>query len=248
MATSFGALCTDFYVNQKIAVKMDLPSDRETILNFYDRVRQDQPSMSKFRRFTDELALESGRREGAYRWLAMRRNSIRSGHVNPDTLEEAYALHRLLLRLAPYHLSLSPLDIEYQELLFGFDLEAKANQHEIVYDALFARTPLASLMDYGDARPLDLQPVFGITLDKRCDLQAFFEVKTATTPGQVRAGRYRTEPISIFLTLRKMGPIDKPDDLLESFETLRRHAERLAEEHVVPDLLTPISRAITSAT
>ncbi len=248
MATSFGALCTDFYVNQKIAVKMDLPHDRETVLHFYDRVRQDQPSMSKFRRFTDELALESSRREGAYRWLALRRASIRTGHVNPDTLEEAYALHRLVLRLAPYHLSLSPLDIEYQELLFGFDLEAKANQHEIIYDALFARSPLASLLEYGNARPIDLQPVFGISLDNRLDLQAFFEVKATTSHGQIRANRYRTEPVSIFLTLRKIGPIEKPEDLLEGFELLRKHAERLANDHVVPDLLTPISRAITSAT
>lgn len=247
MATSFGALCTDFYINQKIAVKMDLPSDRETIMHFYDRIRQDQTTMTKFRRFPDELALESSRREGAYRWLAMRRTSIRSGHVNPESLEEAYHLHRLVLRLAPYHLSLSPLDIEYQELLFGFDLEAKTNQHEIVYDALFANSPLASLMDYGKAKPIDVQPIFGITLDPRGELQAFFEVKTTTTQSQVRSGRYRTEPLSLFLTVRKMGPIDKPDDLLDGLELLKRHAERLATEHVVPDLLTPISRALTSS-
>ena len=37
MATSFGALCTDFYINQKVGLKMDLPADRETILHLFDR-------------------------------------------------------------------------------------------------------------------------------------------------------------------------------------------------------------------
>ena len=51
MATSYGALCTDFYINQKLALKMDLPSDRETILHFFDLVRREMPSMHRFRRY-----------------------------------------------------------------------------------------------------------------------------------------------------------------------------------------------------
>lgn len=247
MSTSFGALCTDFYVNQKIAVKMDLPGDRETILHLFDRVRVDQPSMKKFRRFTDELSLESARRNGAYRWLAMRRNTIRSGQVNPDSMEEAYDLHRMILKVVPYHMSISPLDLDYQELMFGFDLECRGNQNEIVFDALFADSPLSKLLNYGAAKALDVQPVFGMALNDRCDLQAFFEVKTLTSQGQVRTGRYRPEPISIFLTLRKSGPIDKVEDLVENFELMRGHGEKLAQTRLVPDLLTPISRAITSS-
>jgi arylsulfatase A-like enzyme len=46
MATSFGALCDDFYINQAIAVKMDLPTERDTLLHMFDRVRADQPTMA----------------------------------------------------------------------------------------------------------------------------------------------------------------------------------------------------------
>ena len=247
MATSFGALCTDFYVNQKIAVKMDLPGDRETLLHLFDRIRADQPTMSRFKRYTDELALESNRREGSYRWIALRQNSIRAGHVNPDSLDDAYALHRLILKITPYHLSMSPLDIDYQEVMFGFDLECRANQHELVFEALYANSPLAALVERSDARPLDVQPVIGLSLNRKCDLQAYFEVKTATTQGQVRSGKFRSEPISILLTIRKHGPINHIDDLLTRFDELRGHAERLADDRLVPDLLTPISRAITSS-
>ena len=244
MATSFGALCTDFYINQQVALKMDLPGDRETILHLFDRIRAELSDMDRFHRYSDELALESRRREGEYRWLALRQQSIRSGHVNGDSLEQMYRVHRLVLELAPFYLTISPLDVNYVELLFGFDLDCKANHNEIVYDALIAETSLAGMLDYPDARPTDVQPIFGFCLPGKEDVQVFFEVKTRTSPAQVRRGRYRAEPISVFLTLRRQGPIQKPDELPAIFEMLRGHAERLAADKVAPQLLTPISRAI----
>ena len=146
MATSFGALCTDFYVNQKVALKMDLPCDRETIMSLFDRVRKVRPNMEKFRRYDDELALESKRRDDEYTWLALRQTNIRTGHVNPQSMEDMYDYHRMILEVVPYYLSLSPLDIDYLELMFGFDLECQNNHDEVVYDALFADTPLADLL------------------------------------------------------------------------------------------------------
>ncbi len=247
MATSFGALCTDFYINHKLAVKMDLPADRETVLQLFDRVRNDQPNMRKFRRYPDELALESSRHEGTYQWLALRDNNVRSGYVNPDSLDVAYSLHQLILKLAPYYLSVSPLDVDYLELMFGFDFETNANQHEVVYEALFADSPLASLLTLDNNKPIDVQPIFGISLSERCDLQAFFEVKTSTSVGQIRRNKFRTEPLSVFLTIRRMGAVDSVDDLVEHFATLRHFAEQLASERVVPDLIGPINRVLTSS-
>jgi len=245
MATSFGALCTDFYINQKLALKMDLPVDRETVLHLFDRVRGELPDMDRFKRFSDELALESPRRDGAYRWLALRRNSIRSGTVNPESMDEGYDLHALVMKLAPFFLSVSALDIRGVELALGFDLECKANHHAIVAEALAPEgSPLGSLVEAEGARPIDFQPIVGLTLDRSSKVRAYFEVKARTTPGQVRAGRYRTEPISVVLTLRRGGPIERVEQLPEVLADLRARGERLAEEKLVPNLVSPISRAI----
>jgi len=244
MATSFGALCTDFYVNSKLGLKMDLPSDRDTVLHLFDRIRAEVPVMHRFRRYSDEFALESARRDGEYQWLALRQRSVRAGHVNPESMDQAFVLHKAILELAPYYLALSPLDVDYFEVMLGFDLDCKANHNRIVYEALLQDTPLGGLVDVNGGRPIDVQPLFGAALDDRCGLQAFFEVKTRTSLGQIRADRYRTEPISILLTVRRMGPIDKAEDLPAWLSELRRDAERLATEKVVPNLLTPISRAI----
>lgn len=247
MATSFGALSSDFYVNQKLALKMDLPGERETILHLYDQVRKAVPSMDRFRRYEGELALESSRREAEYRWVAIRRTSIRTGHVNPGSMADAYQLHRLILDQAPYHLTISPLDVDYVELLFGFDLECKANHDAVVFEALFGNSPVAALTRGADTNVLDVQPVFGLALGDRGEIQAHFEVKTRTKNRRGNAGRYKHEPISIFLTVRKYGPVHNLDELQQIFDTLAQHAETLAGERLVPSLLTPISRQITSS-
>lgn len=248
MATSFGALCTDFYINQKLALKMDMPAERETILHFFDHIRKAMPSMNRFRRYEGELALESSRRDSEYKWLALRRTSIRSGHVNPQTMEEAYRFHRLLLEISPYHLTISPLDVDYLELMFGFDLECKENHDRIIYEALYEGTPMANLLAEGDeaGKILDVQPVFGQSLTEAGDLQAYFEVKTRPKSRRGSSRGYRNEPISIFLTLRKYGPIDDVNQLQTELDKLTRAADHLAGERLVPDLLTPIAQRINA--
>ena len=247
MATSYGALCSDFYVNQKLAMKMDLPTDRETILHTFDRIRKSIPSMDRFRRYDGELALESPRREPEYRWLSMWGKHIRTGHVNPESMREGYKLHRLVLEQTPYHLTISPLDVDFLELTFGFDLECRQNHDEVVADALFMRTPLADLLRLEGTRVLDVQPSLGISLSEDGNLQASFEIKTRRKNRRGRSGRYRQDPISILLSIRQYGPIDEIGDLPKIFDTLTNHAETLTTERLVPNMLLPISRQITSS-
>jgi hypothetical protein len=250
MATSFGALCTDFYINQKLSVKMDLPYERETVLHLFERVRKSVPGMDRFRRYDNELALESSRREAEYRWLALRQSSVRTGHVNPQSMKSAYAFHSLLLELVPYHLSVSPLDVDHIDLMLGFDLECMDNHDEVVFEALYAHTPmrdLAALDRYPNAKAIDVQPVFGLALEERGDLQAFFEVKTRPRNRRGHVSRSREEPISVMLTIRQYGPGPAGAEIKDMLPALAEHAERLATEKLVPDVLTPIARQIASS-
>lgn len=246
MATSFGALCTDFYVNQKVAVKMDLPTSRETVLDMFDRVRRELPQMDRFRRFEGELALESAEHASQYSWLALRRTNIRSGWVNPDSLEQAYRLHRLILDVAPFFLSISPLDVEFIELVFGFDLQAERNRNEVVFDALLGNSPLASMIDHTRESVLEAQPFIGFTLNDKCDLQAFVEVKTRSRANEIATGRFDDEPISVYLTVRQYGALRSVDEFATVFTTLSGQIERLAEERVIPNIVIPIRDAIMS--
>lgn len=243
--SEFGAWCSDFYVNQRLSLKMDLPDRREPVLELFDRVRRECPRLSRMRRFEGEVALESADDAREFMWVSLRRTSLRSGHVNPASTADAYHLHRMLLETAPWYLSMSPLDIDHVELVFGFDIETEANRDEIVFGALMGESPLASLVDHSHDRPLDIQPCVGLALNPAGDLQAFFEVKTRPHAADANPRASVAEPISVFCTVRKTGPLKALEELPVVFATLCGHAERLCEQRVIPHLVMPIRQAIS---
>ena len=46
-------------------------------------------------------------------------------------MPKGYDFHRMVLKVAPYHLTISPLDVDYLELTFGFDLECGVSLIEV---------------------------------------------------------------------------------------------------------------------
>jgi hypothetical protein len=243
MSESYRALCSDFYVNQKVSVKLDLPDTRETVLDLFERVRKAYPAMQSFRRYEEELALESEAGQTPQQWLAIRNSTIRSGVVNPDSFDDAYGLHRCVLEVAPYFLSISPLDIEFIELLFGFDLLASGSHDAIVAEALLGESPLSSLLDVQGGVPIDFQPMFGLRLGEAgTRLQAHFEIKT-------RSGPERTpgEPISIYLTVRQYDPGVGVSELPTVLDRLVEHGQGLVQSTLVPSLLGPLREAIAGS-
>lgn len=245
MSDSYRALATDFFVNQKLSLKLDLPRERQTVLDMFDRVRRQFPSMNQFKRYRDELALESETAAHEHRWVAIRNNNIRSGSVNPESLDEAYALHRHILEVAPFFMSISPLDVDSLELLYGFDLAAGGNHDEIVFDALIANTPLARMFDIPGASPIDCQPIFGVVLHEANDIEAICEIKTRSGGRHGRAEGSH-EPISVYLTLRKYGPVNDIKQLPDILRMLIAQGEQLVDTRLVPSIVVPLRDVIAS--
>lgn len=242
MPDSFRVLCSDFYINQKLSVKLDLPRSRETSLDLFERLRREFPEMHSFRRHKEELALESPTQGVPHRWTAVRSSNVRSGVVNPEHEEQAYGLHRTILEVAPYYLSISALDIEYLELLYGFDLAAGGCHDRIVADALLADSPLGGLANLDGGELVEFQPLIGAVLTGDDQIEAHFEVKTRS------GGRERGngEPISVYLTLRQYEPVREVKELLDRFESFADKGQQLVSERVVPGLLQPIKESIVS--
>jgi hypothetical protein len=246
MATAYGALCTDFFVNQKLSLLLDLPSERETILGLFDRIRKERPQMHRLRRLDGELSLESKEDEPHYEWLALRRTSIRSGSVNPEALEDASKLHEMILHVAPFFLTISPIDIEYLEVVFGFDLETEANRNEVAFDALMGDAAIAGIVDRDRDALLDCQPYVSFALDESRQTHAIIDVKTRVRASEQQSGRFQNNPITVYCTVRRHGPFKSVDELPQVFGRLMKRAERLADERVVPKVLMPIRDVIMS--
>ena len=196
--TSLGAICADFYINQKLSLKMDLPSGRESVLDMFDRIRKEVPEMDRLRRYEGELALESPESHAQYNWLALNQTAIRSGWVNPESLGDALPLHRLILEVAPYYLSISPSTSSSSSSSSASTWRRRRNRNEIVFEALLADSPLRALVDTEHESVLEAQPLHRFSLSHRCDVQAFVEVKTRVrSPRWPRASTAAIRSVSI---------------------------------------------------
>src|SRR5215470_14024004 len=139
MSHPFVAFCDDFYVNMRLGSQLPLPHTRETVMHFFEQVQKSFPQMTRFRKLDNgEMNLEEDRTSGSRRWMSLEGKRLSSGHVNPESIEQALALHTRLLQYVPHQLSLSPIEIDYLDILFGFDLEFKGNHDEIIAESLFA--------------------------------------------------------------------------------------------------------------
>jgi len=244
MPSTYRALCSDFYINSKLNVRMELPTNREPILELFERTRRTYPAMNAFRRYKDELALEAAPNATPHRWIAIRSASVRAGVVNPNTSDEMYSIHRTSMEISPYFLSISPLDIEYIELLYGFDLTARGNHDAIAANALLGGSPMAALFESDGIDIVDCQPTMGMKLVDDQGIEAHFEVKTRSKGKKDTEAN--PEPISVYLTLRKHDPVTDLSALTEQLNELIERGQNLVDEYALPNLLMPLREEIAS--
>jgi hypothetical protein len=247
MSNPFAAFCDDFYVNMRLGSQLNLPHQRETLLHFFERIQKEYPAMGRFRKSeSGEYNLEEDRSSHTYRWASVEPKRLASGHVNPASVEESLKLHSLLLQLAPYHLGISPIEVDYLDLLFGFDLSFSGNHDEIIADSLYAQSPLACLTEEMGAKAVDFQPSVTVALSDDCRLQARIDVVTRTNSYQVRTGDYSDDVISVYLILRRYWGDRPKEPMHEMLPQMAERCEQLCTQHILPRVLKPISSAIAS--
>lgn len=249
MNGGLGAVCDEFYVNNRLFLKLDLKLERETILHFFDRLRKEYPLLRKLRRRDDGCLLleEETPEQTGKRWLRVDRTSLRFGQFGPEDPDDVRRFGELILTQAPFHLSFSDLDYDHLEVVYGFDLEYCGNHDQLVAETLWGEHAGTSLL-FGDeaVHIIDAQPYYGISLSPKCDLQAYVEIKSRTTTYEVRSGSYESQPISVLLTTRKYWGLEEPVAPAETLNKLYEIADELATDKLVPNFVNPLAAAIAS--
>ena len=245
--SSYGSLCDDFYIDMYVNTELPLPSGRDTLLAFFERIQRQVPSMASFtRRENGEHCLEEPTESGQYRWVTVENNRVGSGYVNPPGFEDAYALDRLVLQIAPYMLGLSHLDIGSLDVTFMMDFIYEGNHDEIIAEALFEGTPLGCLLDLPNSKAIGFSPSVITGLSDDCRLQARIGVESRTSTYEVRNAKFRSEePISLYLTVRQYPRADEKFDVMTSFARQCRIAEELMAAKIVPNFVRPLANAIS---
>lgn len=254
---SYSSLCDDFYIDMFINTQMELPTGRDTILAFFERIQKQFPSMSCFyRRENNEYCLEEDHNLGQYRWVALEGDRIGSGVVNPCDFEMAYCQDRLILELAPYMLSVSPLDVSSLDVTFAMDFDCAGSHDEVIAEALFGSSAFNCLLDLPSARPIGYSPAVVVALSDDCRTQGRIGVESKTSAYEPwRKEEDADEAISLSFTVRRYRPFNEsdkglpgrpagPEDLLKSFERQCRLAQHIMAEKIVPNFVHPLVETI----
>lgn len=235
----------DFCVFVNLRSKLDLPSQRETVLHFFESLRRSFPSFSEFdRRESGEFFLEESPEVGpTRRFLSMEANRLSSGIMNPEDLAQADEQHRRMLELAPFHLGLSSLDCDTLEVVFSFDLDFSGNHDSLVAETLTAGSPLGEMLRTPGGRLLFFQPSMTFVLDESCRLQWTLAFQTRTDAFQLRTGQFPDLPISVYLTVQQFWA-GREESFADGYTRLRGIGKELLETNVGPRVLAPLAEAI----
>jgi hypothetical protein len=237
----------DFYVNMNLNTEMELPGSRDTVLHYFEQMKKAFPTLSNFyTRENGDLVLEGDKEQESYRWLAIEPKRLCSGHVNPDVLEDAYRQHEMVLELAPHLLTISLLDCEALDVMYGFDFTYEGNHDAVVAEALGLGPALEGLLDVPGARVMNFEPSVTVALDEACRLQCRLTVETRTNAYQVRTGEFPEDQISLYFTVRQYWGTGPEQTYLESFRRQRQIGEEVVETLIIPRVVRPLARAIAS--
>jgi hypothetical protein len=242
---SYASLCDDFGMSAYLHSKLEMPTNREAVLHFFEAVQKAFPKMTDFeRRDNGEYMLEEDRDTGSYRWASLDARRLCTGFVNPPALEDGDAHNERVLEMAPYHLDLHAMQCESMDVLYYFDFLYQGNHDEVVAEALATGTPLEGLAQVPGGRVLHYQPTLMMALDDACQLQSRLSIETRTNAYQVRTGHFPESPISVYFTVRQFWGKQPFKTFAESYQNQRRVLDELVNTYIIPNVITPLQRAI----
>ncbi len=241
----YSSLSDDFYVNMNLGTEMELPANRETVLHFFERVQKTYPSMRNFySRERGDFVLEEDKDQGNYRWCTIEPKRVCSGQVNPESIEGALEQHQLVLELAPYMLSVSPLDCEALDLLFGFDFTYRGNHSQLVAEALGVSPAVEPMIEIPGSTVINHEPSLTVALDDQCRLQFRLSVETRTNAYQVRTGDFPEEQLSVYVTARQYGSLAADKTFVETLDRLAGICHEMLDSYVIENVLRPLAQTI----
>jgi hypothetical protein len=241
----YHAFCDDYYVNMNLNTEMELPQSRETVLHFFEQIKKHHPGMRNFyTRERGEFVLEEDKDQGNYRWTSIETRRVSSGYVNPPSVEEALKQHQLVLDMIPYALSVSPLDCESLNVMYGFDYTYRGNHNQLLVDALGVAPAFEKMTEIPGATVLANEPSIQFALDEDCRLQCRLSVESRTSAYHVRTKEFPEEQISVYFTARRYGSLDGSETYVTAMQRLAETCREIVDGYVVENVLRPLQQAI----
>jgi len=237
----------EFYLNVNLNTELPLPNGRDTVLHFFEQMKKGFPDLRNFfTRESGDLVLEGDKEAGSYRWVAIEPRRLASGHVNPEDLDACDRQHEMVLDLAPHLLTISELDCEALDVMFGFDFAYEGNHDEVVAEAIGLGPGLEGILGTREGRVIHFEPSLTLALDESCRLQARLAIETRTNAYQIRTGEFPEDQISVYFTIRQYWGNGPDRSFVDSYRKQRAIGEEILHERIIPRIVQPLAQAIAA--
>ena len=249
MANSYAALCDEFYINMRLGTLMKMAHDRATIVSFFERMQRLYPNMVNFHQDArhGESSIEENRVNNSYRWMSLEAQRLSSGFLNSPETQDAYKYNASVLETVPYYLAVSPVDLDYLDVLWGFDFNYKGNHHELICEAILNESPMGKLMEAPGARALNFEISGIVSLSEDARTHARVWVEPRTTQSQIRSGEFVEEMLSVYVIVRQWSGGRRLPDLHELHNRLVELGEKFIGDQVLTGFIAPIREGDSAA-
>jgi uncharacterized protein YjfI (DUF2170 family) len=226
---------------------MELPNNRDTVLHFFEQMKKGFPELRNFyTRENGDLVLEGEKEQESHRWVAIEPRRLCSGQFNPEALDDSFRQHELVLDLAPHLLTISLLDCEALDVMFGFDFNFEGNHDEVVSEALGVGHGLEGLFEFRQPQVVNYEPSLTLALNESGQLQCRLAVETRTNALKVRTREFGDDQISVYFTVRQYWGMGPDMSFVESMRQQREIGEEILQQSVIPRIVRPLAQAIAS--
>jgi len=246
MNNSYSSLCDGFCVDMHVNTELDLPSERETVLTFFERMQKQFPAMDNFyRKNNGDFCLEELRNGEKYRWVTLEVDRIWAGCADPQDMADAYQLQEVVLDLAPYMLGVSQLDICSMDVTFTMEFDYRGNHDEVIAEAVMPSSAFNAMLDLEGTKAIGVSPTAVIALSEDLRTQARITVESATSFHDFTSPKFKSDqPISLYFTIRRYPIRRSKFDAKTLFQQQCRIAEDLMADKIIPNFVQPLTSAI----
>jgi len=146
--------------------------------------------------------------------------------------------------MIPYALSVSPLDCESLNVMYGFDYSYRGNHNQLLVDVLGIIPAFEKMSEIAGASVLAHEPSIQFALDEDCRTQCRLSIEPRTSAYHMRTKEFPEEQLSVYFTARRYGSLDGEETYVSAMQKLADICCEVIDGYVVEQVLRPLQQAI----
>lgn len=237
-----------FHVYLTLSTQLENEHTNDSLFHFFEMMQRSFPTMTSLDTGDSPewyRLLEDDDDKPWCRWISVEKRCLNVSFDNPETLSDAYELHRRALALTPTALGYSPLNLLMMDVTYIFEMSYSGNNSELVARTM-APAGFEALTSDPNNKISMYWPELVISLENEPDTQCRISVESRIWfPDYIRARYDEENRFAVVFTARRYFT-GVNHDLVAVHQKLTSISEKMIEKKIKPHIIAPLAEAIGS--